>query len=85
MSEGRTWAWVSGDGPSVQIGANNRNGQRCCGHRGISGTDHNQFAYKVECTACGYVYGSNGTDMHERLCPVCQNGRPGLRFWATDH
>jgi hypothetical protein len=52
------WTWESGTGLSVQIGYVNSNGQRCCGHRGVPGTDHEQFAYKVECTKCGYVYGA---------------------------
>jgi hypothetical protein len=80
--EGEDWNWRSGDGPSVQVGAVNRNGQRCCGHRSVAGTDHGQFAYKVECLLCGHVYGGNGSDMHERLCPACQGGAPGIRFWG---
>ncbi len=59
----------------------NPNGQQCYGHCGVAGTDHGQYAYKTECTCCGYVYGTNGTDMHERKCPECQKGAPGIRFW----
>jgi hypothetical protein len=76
------WTWQSGSGHSVQIGYVNPNRQRCCGHRGVSGTDHEQYAYKVECTECGYVYGANGSDMHARLCPECQGGAPGIRYWG---
>jgi hypothetical protein len=83
--EGQSWRWQSGLGVSVQIGEVNRNGQRCCGHRGTSGTDHGQFAYKVECSYCGHVYGANGSDMHERLCPECQGGAPGIPFWSSPH
>ncbi len=82
-TEGKGWYWCSGEGPSVQIGQVNRNDQRCCGHRGVPGTDHAQFAYKVECLRCGYVYGANGSDMHERRCPMCQDGAPGIQFWRT--
>jgi hypothetical protein len=82
--EGLTWNWQSGEGSSVQIGYINKNGQRCCGHRGVSGTDHLQFSYKVECILCGYVYGANGTDMYERLCPECQGGKPGIPYWTMD-
>lgn len=82
--EGKDWTWQSGDGPSVQIGFVNDNGQRCCGHRGVSGTDHLQKAYKVECTRCGYVYGANGSDMHERRCPVSDEDKPGIPFWMVD-
>jgi hypothetical protein len=81
--EGTDWSWQSGGGESVTIGVVNANGQRCCGHRGVAGTDFNQLAYKVECTHCGYVYGANGSDLHERLCPQCQGGRDGIPFWQT--
>ena len=77
------WAWKSGDGPSTEIGYLNMNGQQCCGHRGVAGTDHLQKAYKVECTCCGFVYGANGSDLHERKCPECQGGAPGIRFWLV--
>lgn len=76
-----TWTWQSGEGPSVQIGYVNTNRQKCCGHCGIPGTDHLQRAFKVECLDCGYVYGANGSDMHLRLCPECQDGADGIRFW----
>jgi len=80
--KGYAWHWQSGEGSFVQIGYINRHGQRCCGHRGMSGTDHLQFAYKVECTLCGYVYGANGADMFERRCPECKKGNPGIRYWG---
>lgn len=73
--------WQNGGGETVKIGFVNSHGQRCCGHCGIEGTDHGQHAYKTECTRCGYVYGANGTDMYERLCPECQGGAPGIRYW----
>jgi len=81
--EGKDWHWQNGNGLSVQIGKVNDNGQRCCGHRGVLGSDFNQYAYKVECTHCGHVYGANGSDMHERLCPACQGGAMGIRFWQV--
>ncbi len=73
--------WQDGAGESVEIGYLNRNGQQCCGHCGVQGTDHGQYAYKTECTVCGHVYGTNGADMHERRCPECQRGAPGIRYW----
>lgn len=72
--------WQNGDGKSVQIGYVNRNGQICTGHRGALGTDHLQRAYRIECGLCGHVYGGNGSDMHERRCPNCQSGAPGLTY-----
>jgi hypothetical protein len=83
VGEGQDWRWQSGDGPSVQIGVVNRNGQRCMGHRGVEGTDHEQFACKAECTVCGYVYGANGSDMHERRCPMHDGGKPGIPYWRV--
>jgi len=83
MNEPPEWSWLNGEGPSVQVGTVNGHGQRCCGHRGVPGTDHNQRAFKVECTLCGYVYGANGSDVHERRCPECQAGAPGIQYWAT--
>jgi hypothetical protein len=74
------WVWQSGTGDSVKIGYVNKNGQRCCGHRGVSGTDHGQRAYKIECTKCDHIYGANGTDVHLRLCPHCQGGAPGIEY-----
>jgi len=75
--------WQDGNRESVEIGYLNRNGQQCCGHCGVSGTDYGQYAYKTECTICGYVYGTNGTDMHERRCPECQGGAPGIKYWKV--
>jgi hypothetical protein len=47
----------------------------------VPGTDHGQHAYKTECAICVYVYGTNGSDMHERRCPECRRGAPGIRYW----
>ncbi len=75
--------WRSGEGRSVKIGYVNPNGQLCCGHLGVGGTDYLQFAYKVGCTRCGVVYGANGSDMHERKCPECQGGKEGIPYWLN--
>jgi len=42
------------------------------------GTDFLQSVYQVACSICGYNYGANGSDLHDRKCPKCQGGRPGL-------
>ena len=73
--------FVSGTGRTTQIGYVNRNGQRCLGHRARPGNLEGQLAYKVECANCAHVYGANGADMHERRCPNCQGGKPGLPYW----
>ena len=72
--------WQDGKGESVKVGKINRRGQQCCGTRRKKGTDHNQYAYKVCYTHCEHIYGANGSDMHERKCPKCQGGEPGILF-----
>lgn len=73
--------WRSGDGDTTQNDYLNPNGQRCCGTLGVLGTDHLQYAYKIECALCGYVYGANGSDIAGRKCPECQGGAAGIRYW----
>ena len=70
----------SGDGPTVQIGFTNGNDQKCRGHRGLPGNLTGALAYKIECLLCGHVYGANGPDVHERLCPNCQDGADGIDY-----
>lgn len=67
------------------IGFVNRNQQVNLGLDNPNGTDHGQSVYALRCdrplpdgTKCGHVYGANGSDIHQRLCPKCQNGKPGL-------
>ena len=70
----------SGGGESVQIGSVNKNLQECHGHRRRKGNHSNQYVYKMECQVCRHTYGANGCDVHERLCPFCQKGSPGIDF-----
>ena len=73
--------WRSGSTQSTTVGYENRNRQKCLGHRGVAGNDHEQIAYRIECLDCGYTYGANGTDIFQRKCPECQGGEPGIRYW----
>ena len=75
----------SGDGPTTRIGYVNANRQKCHGTFGVYGTDHNQYAYRLECLQCGYVYGANGSDIAARLCPQCQGGVDGIQVLATGY
>ncbi len=59
-------------------GYENPKGQIVVRNTGQPGTDHNQFVYGLRCKYCGHVYGANGSDIHERKCPACQGGRPGI-------
>ncbi len=61
-------------------GYRNKNGQVVIRNTGLDGTDHLQKVYQLGCSKCGYVYGANGTDIHLRRCPKCQNGASGLAF-----
>jgi hypothetical protein len=63
---------------STKSGYVNRNGQVVIRNTGLPGTDHMQMVYQLGCSACGHVYGANGSDIHLRLCPKCQGGAPGL-------
>jgi hypothetical protein len=56
----------------------NRNQQRVLRATDLSGTDHNQRVYVLHCELCGTEYGANGSDIFQRRCPTCQDGRPGL-------
>lgn len=56
----------------------NSNGQITIRNMNQPGNDHLQHAYQVACSTCGYNYGANGSDLHDRKCPKCQGGRPGL-------
>lgn len=79
-TEEATMSFKSGDGETVKIGFINENRQICLGTRGKLGTDHLQKAYAVFCLECGQLYGSNGTDVHERNCPECQAGASGIEY-----
>jgi hypothetical protein len=63
---------------TTDVGYENGNGQVVVKHTGLQGTDHLQYIYVLQCTKCGCEYGANGSDIHERRCPTCQGGRPGL-------
>jgi hypothetical protein len=73
----------SGQGETTAIGFENENHQKCHGTLGVPGTDHRQLAYRMECLLCGNVYGANGSDVFQRLCPECQGGRPSIRYWLV--
>lgn len=53
----------------------NTNNQRNNGKTEKPGTDNNQFLYEMECLNCGRKYYANGSDIWQRKCPSCQDGR----------
>ena len=65
---------------TTEPGYENPNRQRNLGKTDppLPGNDHNQVTYIVECLHCGHRYGANGSELHIRKCPKCQDGAPGL-------
>jgi endonuclease III len=66
--------------PTACTGYVNRNGQVVVRNTCAPGTDKNQYVYQLACSHCGHIYGANGSDIHLRLCPKCQDGAAGLRY-----
>ena len=67
-------------GCTTKVGFVNDNHQVVIRNTGLPGTDHGQQIYQMGCSKCGHVYGTNGSDIHERKCPKCDGGvsvRPG--------
>jgi hypothetical protein len=64
----------------AEIGNINRNGQKLICKTNHPGTDHNQHVWIVYCPECNLLYGVNGADFYERLCPNHQGGAAGLRL-----
>jgi len=65
---------------TTQVGFVSEKGQVVIRNTGLPGTDHRQYVYQLGCSHCGNVYGANGSDIHDRNCPKCQGGEPGLTF-----
>lgn len=70
----------AGDTENLKWGQPNKNRQICCGTRGVKGTDHGQVSYRMTCGDCWNQYGSNGSDVFQRKCPDCQDGKPGIPY-----
>ncbi len=64
--------------PTTVPGYENRNRQTVVRATGLAGNDHLQRVSELRCGDCGHSYGSNGSDNHQRKCPNCQGGAPGL-------
>lgn len=46
----------------------------------VDGGMAGQSVYVLRCqrAGCGYEYGEEGIRVHQRRCPRCDNGQPGL-------
>ena len=62
----------------TQIGYRNGNGQKLIRKTGRPGTLPFQRVFAMKCGTCGHEYGVNGSEAHNRRCPACQDGPPGL-------
>ena len=65
---------------TTEPGYKNDNRQVVLRRTDYPGTDHNQYVYVLHCEECDNEYGANGSDIHQRKCPSCQGGKPGLPF-----
>lgn len=70
----------SGKTKTTTIGYKNVNNQKVLGTRDITGGDHKQHSYKIECLNCGNTYGAKGPEIYRRKCPQCQQGKSGSEF-----
>jgi hypothetical protein len=64
---------------TTDVGYQNRNGQVVVHRTELKGTDHGQRVYVLRCSQCKREYGSNGSDIFQRLCPFHpnSNGKTG--------
>jgi hypothetical protein len=44
----------------------------------FAGSLPDQKVYVLHCGICAHQYGANGCEIHDRRCPRCQGGPPGL-------
>ena len=66
------------DKGTTKPGYVNRNGQITIRDTGEPGTDFGARNFQMACSHCGFNYGANSTDLWERKCPKCQDGKAGL-------
>jgi PHP family Zn ribbon phosphoesterase len=65
---------------TTEVGFVNPNGQVTIRDARLPGTDKFQRVYQLACSKCGHNYGANGADIHDRRCPSCGGGKPGLQY-----
>jgi hypothetical protein len=72
MNERTSWEHIT------SIGYRNREGQLVIRKTEREGCSPGQRVFILRCTVCDHEYGADGCDIHDRLCPNCQDGPPGL-------
>ncbi len=70
---------------TIEPGCINKNKQKNLGRvePKQAGTDNEQYVYVMNCTKCGCIYSSNGSDIFQRKCPKCQGGNKGPRLLTS--
>lgn len=64
---------------TIEPGVTNASGQTVIRKAGRAADDlPGQSIYVLRCTRCGHEYGEAGIRAHQRKCPKCDNGKPGL-------
>ncbi len=72
---------IATDAPTLVPGTVNSNRQKVLGRAArLGGGMEGQRVYALQCqvAGCGHVYGEEGIRVHQRRCPRCQEGKPGL-------
>src|ERR1700733_7146043 len=64
--------------PMRNPGDVNTNGQRLIRKTDERGNAPTSLILILRCDHCAHEYKANGFDAHERRCPKCQGGMPGL-------
>ena len=64
---------------TIEPGTTNSHGQIVVRKAGRAADDlPGQSIYVLRCTRCGHEYGEAGIRAHQRKCPKCDGGKPGL-------
>ena len=73
-------SWTRKSKGTTRNGYENPKGQTVIRKTRKQGTDYLQYVYVLRCSHCRAEYGANGSDIHDRNCPTCQGGAPGLPY-----
>jgi hypothetical protein len=67
FNEGSSWERITA------IGFRNREGQEVVLKTAREGVTPDQRVFVLRCSVCGHEYDCDGCDIHDRLCPKCQD------------
>ena len=69
---------------TTRVGHRNDRRQEVLRKTQFAGSLPDQRVYVLRCGDCGHQYGANGCEIHDRRCPRCQGGLPGLPTWRAE-